>query len=275
MSQVPDAAGLDGEITLGGPANLTDPDIFNRTQSAVMSQGGEPQFLYTVFDHCPHNEASLQPFDYRSANTRDVVDLIDMRFPPFGDKGTHTSHLISYLPHDEAVTLEDLIRLEQDYLSQGFEGAMIRAIKGRYKFKRSTLNENILLKLKREEFGDVQEDDAVIIGAEPLYRNDNPAQLDERGYTKRSSHKANKVPLEMLGKFICKVITGRFTGVEFKVGTGEDLTHDKRRYIWAHLDEYLENHLTFTHQLRGAKDAPRFPVLRRFRKDLDYDHNAQ
>ena len=39
--------GLDGELIVGSP---TDPDIYLKTNSAVMSKSGDPAFTYYVFD---------------------------------------------------------------------------------------------------------------------------------------------------------------------------------------------------------------------------------
>ena len=39
--------GLDGELVVGSP---TDPDVYLKTNSGVMSVEGEPDFTYLVFD---------------------------------------------------------------------------------------------------------------------------------------------------------------------------------------------------------------------------------
>src|SRR5258707_1262440 len=43
----PGLHGLDGELIVGPPNAL---DVYNKSESGVMSQGGEPNFTYYVFD---------------------------------------------------------------------------------------------------------------------------------------------------------------------------------------------------------------------------------
>jgi len=63
---------------------------------------------------------------------------------------------------------EELDAFEAACLRDGFEGVMLRSPSGRYKFGRSTLKENLLLKLKRFEDAEAQ-----IIGFEELSHNAN------------------------------------------------------------------------------------------------------
>src|SRR5436190_19600373 len=46
---IPMLKGLDGELIVG---EITAPDVFNRTTSAVMTEVGSPDFAYYVFDCC-------------------------------------------------------------------------------------------------------------------------------------------------------------------------------------------------------------------------------
>lgn len=255
---------LDGEVIVGG---VTDTNVFNTTQSAVMSFEGEPSFTYYAFDH--YGELSLNcPFSIRM---HDVIDSIH-RFQSALDLANTT------LPGVNVVALEqvtitswkELEVYEQEQLELGFEGVMFRKPGGKYKLNRSTFKEQILVKMKR--FVDAE---AKIIGWEPLYRNENEAFQDERGYQKRSSHQAGKIAdYTRVGKFILEGINGQFKGTVFKCGSG--LTDSQRLEYAAKLNsdelgvrnEVLWQIVTYKYQPYGSIDAPRAPIFKGMRYDL-------
>ena len=255
MKICPPMIGVDGEITLGTIDNITDEDIFNKTQSAVMTQSGTPQCLYNIFDHIREPN---KPFLIRLMD----VKVCDNLITPTPDLRTR------WVEHTTIDTYKDLLAAEAKCLADGYEGIMLRDPRGIYKHGRSTLNQNILVKLKREEHGEVQLDTAIITGFEEQETNNNVATTDALGHTKRSTHKANKVGNGMLGKFNCRVLSGKWTDTLVDVGTGEGLTHVLRKHIWENQSEYIGKTIEFSHQLRGAKEAPRFPIFKRFRDDL-------
>jgi DNA ligase 1 len=97
--------------------------------------------------------------------------------------------------------------------------------------------------------------------------NDNVATVDERGYTKRSSHQENKVGTDTLGALVVKGVNGPFEGVEFNIGTGFD---DRlRKEIWSKRDYYLRSIVKYKFFAVGVKDAPRHPVFLGFRNAMD------
>ena len=129
---------------------------------------------------------------------------------------------------------------------------------GLYKQGRSTLKQGWLLKVKR--FLDAE---AVVVGLVEKMHNNNEATLDERGYTKRSSHKENKVLANTLGALT--VYSGEFG--EFDIGTGLD--DNLRQLIWNNKGDYVGKLVKFKYFPIGIKDKPRLPVFLGFRHEDD------
>lgn len=232
----PNYVGLDGELIVG-PPNASD--VFARTISAVMSEDGEPDFRYYVFDDFT---SSSDNFRERFKRVAKYVD----------DEGAPTRLVL--VPHFDAQSPEDVLRLEGRALNDHYEGLMLRSPNGRYKQNRSTLKEQILIKLKRFE-----DDEATITGFQELERNENTAELDERGFTVRSSAMAGKVLSGLLGAL--EVQHPTFGSFHIGSGFDESLRHE----IWCNRDRYLGRRVTFKYQKVGIVDKPRFPIFKGFR----------
>lgn len=232
---------FDGEIVVGSP---TAPDCFNKTSSAVMSFEGEPEFTYYVFDRVTEGSYDERWIDFLLSD-----DLPE--FPNF----------VVFIMQQKCHSHEDLNRLEEYLVSQGFEGIMTRSPEGVYKFGRSTTKEQILLKIKR--FSDAE---AVIVGFDERLHNANKATTNALGHTERSSHKDNMVPMDTLGALIVKSEDFEET---FKIGTGFD--DETRKQIWDNREAYLGKLVKFKYQKAGVKDKPRFPVYLGVRYSFDLD----
>jgi len=243
--------GLDGELIVGDPMA---PDVFNTTQSVIMSKNSTQPFTFWVFDDWTSSSEAL--FRRSSIHNRKEVGLLP----------SWVKVLEHFTCHDEA----QLLRLEAQALDEGYEGLMIRSFrpmrKGQinhaYKWGRSTDKEQLLLKLKR--FSD---DEATIIDVEELQRNLNTPLPNERGLIQRSSHAAGLVSGNCLGALVVKVITGPFTGATVSIGSG--FTEYQRDMFWRHSATLLGRTITFKYLKHGAKDAPRHPVFKGFRQEFD------
>lgn len=236
--------GLDGELTVGPP---NAKNTMQATTSGVMTQDGQPDFTWWVFDYW--NNPNI-PYGERFRNLLDGIS-----HPVF----QQNNHHVKLLPASFITSQEQLDQFESEHVNAGFEGIMIRSPNGIYKYGRSTAREGHLLKLKRFKDGE-----AVVIGFEERMHNANEATLDERGYTARSSHKENLIPMNTLGALIvrdCK------TGIEFGIGTGfQDV---ERKYIWDLRQSYVGLIVVYKHFETGVKVAPRFPVFKGFRDKRD------
>lgn len=228
----PEYEGWDGELAILGSAKLINPNCYRETVSTVMSEKLNASDVYWyVFD----NMTSYQlPYitRYNSINA--------FRWD-----------------HTQVYNEIDLLEAEQEALSFGYEGLILRDPSAPYKFGRSTLKEGWMLKLKR-----FQDDEATVIDFDELEHNANPAQLDERGYTKHSHHQENKVPMNTLGALITI-----WQGQVLKIGTG--FNRADREYIWANKDKFKGAIVKFKYLNTGMKDLPRHPVFLQWRHKLD------
>lgn len=228
---------LDGELIVG-PANAHN--VMQTTMSGVMSEDGEPEFMFYLFDHLRDLNA-----DYV-----DRLRTLEVKMPKSPYVQLHDQVIIH--------TLEQLLTYEAQVVNSGYEGLILRSFLGKYKQGRSTVREGYLLKVKR-----FVDSEALVIGFEERMHNGNEATVSELGRTKRSSHKSGLVGRGDLGALACR--TG--DGVEFNIGTGFD--DDQRAAIWANQAQYLGKFAKFKFFPVGVKEAPRHPVFLGWRDARD------
>jgi DNA ligase-1 len=230
---------FDGELMVGDP---TAEDAYRRTDSGVMSQHGEPDFTYMVFDLLTDGT-----YDERRRTLSNRIKTLDSsRFK---------------LVEQTWVENEDtLLRVEGGYVEKGYEGVILRDPEGTYKAGRSTSREGKLIKLKRFE-----DAEACVVGFEELYSNQNPKTVGAHGLTERTNHAANMVPMDTLGALKVRDVK---SGAEFRIGSFKGLTLEDRRAIWQYQDLYLGKILTYKYQKVGGYDLPRFPIFKGWRSDL-------
>lgn len=217
---------LDGEIVLPGKS-------FHEIQSAVMTEEGEPDFHYVIFD------------------------MLDFERVPYTEriKLLYKSFTRGLFPEGFAVTVlaecpnwTDLSERHQEFLKLGFEGTIVRSPDGWYKQGRSTLAEQLMLKMvdwKREE--------GVIIGYQELMMN--------RDTSSKELH--NMIPAGTLGALI---LTTKQWG-EVVVGSG--FTDIQRKTIWKSRMTYHGKTVTFKYKPFGMQEKPRQPIFVGLRSELD------
>jgi DNA ligase-1 len=144
-------------------------------------------------------------------------------------------------------------------MAEGHEGLMLRHPDATYKFGRSTVRQQGLLKVKAFE-----DDEALVVGFEELYRNLNEAFTSETGYTKRSTHQENKVPGNTMGALIVQSPKWNST---FNIGTG--FSADDRQKIWDNRGAFQNKFVKFKYLKAGMKDVPRHPVFLSWRDPID------
>lgn len=232
------AEGMDGEIICPGKT-------FNEIQSLVMSQDGEPNFEYHVFDFVEQGTSLDDPYEERLRRLKVVL------------ANCGTQNILVPVYPEPWTSVEGLETYEGTCLQHGYEGVMIRKPGGKYKCNRSTLKEGLLLKIK--QFADSE---AEILGFSEQMTNTNEKVENELGLSKRSSEKAGMIPAGRLGEFIVRDI---HTGQEFRVGTGKGLTLEIRKAIWDNQAAYRGKIFTYTFQPSGGKIFPDF----QFGKDLE------
>jgi DNA ligase-1 len=239
--------GLDGEIVTYKDGWVRP---FNGISSAVMSREGKPDFCFCVFDCFTVGGG----FSDRFKHVNRIIKHLKTR-------GQTINGSVDYVAHTLVHSVNGLKEAEEDALTLGYEGLMIRAPDGKYKQGRSTTKEGLLLKLKRFE-----DSEAMILDVLEQQENQNEAAPDELGRSKRTSHKAGKVGKNTLGKFLVKDLK---TGVVFHIGTGKGLTAALRKEIWKNPNRYCNKVIKYQHQKHGTKDKPRLPVFIGFRDEKD------
>lgn len=222
--------GLDGELISGSP---TDPKVYSKTFSAVMTEAGVTDFTYYVFDYVDcHQGLSLEA-------RQDMLKHI--RLPDY----------IKILPQAIVNSQQELTDTYIKFLEQGYEGVIVRNINSPYKYGRATAKSQDMLKVK--PFADGE---AKIISTYEAMHNGNEAFTNELGRTARTTHQDNLEGLGMLGGFIVEDVK---TGVQFNCAPGM-LTHKERTSLWQSLPSALTGKIVRYRSLTiGVKDKPRHP----------------
>jgi len=247
-SDISGAPAFDGELIAGDPRK---PDTWNTSTSAIMSEAGRPDFTFFVFDVAFMPDPNTV-FKRRYAATESLVNIWSDGQP-----------WLQLVRHQLVYNKRQVKLFEDTCLEEGYEGIMWRSLDGPYKQGRSTWREQYLLKIKR--FFDTE---GTIVGFEEKMHNANVAKSSKLGYTERSSHKANMVPMGTLGALNIRTQNLPNTGMlptEFNIGTGFD--DGQRAEIWRNRKKYLGRTIKFKYQKLSPDGNPIFPVFLGFRED--------
>lgn len=236
--------GFDGELIVG---SATDPNVYNKTSSGVMSYDGNPDVTYYIFDNA---DPSMKNEKYES-RYQNIVE----RFYDDPDDYPRICVVEQVLINSEA----DLEMYETQCLARGYEGIMVRSLHGTYKYGRSTEREQTLLKVKRFTDGE-----AKIVGVVELRSNQNELVKDELGRSKRSHEIAGLIPMGTMGALVVQDLV---TGVEFEIGSG--FTAVQRQQYWDNSTDVIGVIVKYKHFEIGVKDRPRFPVYIGTRDKID------
>lgn len=233
-----DYNGFDGELIVG---NIYDKDVFQKTTSGVMSENGEPDVTFHVFDlwNKPTNTYEDRQEILQNTLLQDSV-----------------MSSIVYTTIHKCYSIEDVEFFLKHEKNVGGEGLIGRNPKGLYKYGRSTPKEQLSIKFKF--FVDSEFE---VIGFEELHKNTNEQVINELGYAKRSTHKKNQIPMNTLGSLVLK-----FGDTTFNVGSG--FTGAQRAEIWANRDNYIGKLAVVRYMDVGAKLVPRLPSFKGWR-DID------
>lgn len=213
---------LDGEVLV--------PGDFNKVQSAVMSRDTciADKFNYFVFD-TTEAEWHQKRFDARMLR----VEELAKDAPP----------QVHIAPMRICMNAEEVIAFYEEVLAYDhpwdYDGLILRSMSAPYKYGRSTLKQQWMLKMKPW-----QDAEGIIVGFEELMRN-----LDTS-----CKRKENMIPGGMLGKFVIQ-----WNGKTFSVGGGKNLTVERRIHYWNNRPQYLGKRLTFKYLGLSEYDIPRHP----------------
>lgn len=232
--------GLDGEFIVG---SASDDLVFSQTTSFVMSHDKVQEFSFFVFDYVDETKTAFERYQY----------LLQLQV-----QGELPSN-VWVVTQTKIENQEQLEAFEKDALEQGFEGTMLKSLEGKYKFGRSTVKSQQLL--KRKLFVDSEFE---IVGFEPKYHNTNEAVVNELGRTARSTSKEGLVALDTLGALLCKTASGTIFGV----GTGFD--DALRQELWEIRESLIGQLAKVKYFEVGMQEGvPRFPVFLGIRSPED------
>ena len=245
----------DGEIFAGSPLDM---NLFRNTSSVIMSADRTDNFHMTVFDEIDMPETGyivrLQTLINDKSKYEKTLFEKPQEYQDFIDT-------VSIINIDLLHTIEEFLEYEEDIVSIGYEGVILRSLAGLYKQGRSTIKEQGIMKIKRFE-----DAEAVIIGMIEQTTNTNTPTIAESGYLKRSSSKDGLVLNDMLGKLLCRDIHGN----RFTISSG--LTDTERRDIWADQNSYIGKYIKFKYFNVGGYVGYRHPVFLGFRHEDDIDN---
>jgi DNA ligase-1 len=235
----------DGELMVGDP---TTPAVCMATASGIMSIGGQPDFTYYVFDRAMQGPT----YNQRREHLHTIIDNLPSKY----------RDRIQLVGEFQVNNVHGVRERLDDFLASNLEGCILRDPHGLYKHGRSTFKQGTLLKIK-----DIRDAEAIIVGHEELNHNLNVATTDALGYTKRSSHKDNKVGGGKLGAFVVRALG--WGGATFKVGTG--FTDEQRVTYWKKRQHTTGMIIKFKYLGAGGKELPRHTVFMGFRAPADVD----
>lgn len=233
---------MDNHVPVGFDGELVSEGMFNDSQSHFSSFDTVAPFKYHVFDDT--NAWNMPYFDrvarlQRFAACYEGDGIMEFELPRIVKD-------FATLQKEENEAVEVRRR----------EGLILRVPWGLYKFGRSTMNEALMLKLKRWE-----DAEATIIGYVSLMRNTNTPKFDAFGRQERGHGIDGMVADEMLGAL--QVYHPEFG--TFNVGG--PFTELQRCNFWSIRNTLLGRVITFKFQRHGTLRKPRNPKFHCFRMD--------
>lgn len=223
-------AGVDGEIGIVDENGVLH---FRGTTSAIMSEDGEPDIRLFLFDHFLAPGGKLERYQALCALKPYLpswVQVIEQRLINNADEARAF--------WAEAMDLDE-------------EGLIFCILNAPYKPHRSTLKEGYMIKAKEKKRIEIR-----ITRVEEEEENTNEQVRDERGFAKRSTHKAGKVGKGVMGTLI-GVNEEEFPGQEIRVGSGFDAKTKKAFWEAPPIGELA----TIEFVVKGGYDAPRNAVF--------------
>jgi DNA ligase 1 len=212
-----------------------------------MSWDGEPDFTYYVFDQAINQGG----YETRLADLSRYLSNIEYVY-----RGIIKIVIVEAV---EIATYDELLAYEKKQLAKGYEGIILRDAKSLYKQGKATEKEGSLWRIKRFE-----DSEGVIVGFEEGMSNQNAAQTNELGHTKRSSSKAGKVPMGTMGAIKMR---DEKNGWDLSVGTG--FTPAQRQEIWNNREQLLGKIGKYSFFRVGSGESARFPSWIGLRDPLD------
>jgi DNA ligase-1 len=249
---------LDGELILHGkPWN--HPRLCSLVTSMTNTQTGHPeQSALVVFDWL--KDLSL-PYKKRLALAYARVDRLQ----------GHYGERVQAIENHVAQNIGQVLDLDEQFKARGLEGTILRCPEQSGKEGDSSKTVMHLWRIKGFIDFEIRVD-----GFDPAMENTNEQKMNKLGRMERSTHKAGKVPKEMVGTIHGTVLKdvvheGKLlfkAGMKIDAGPGR-LSHPER-------EAYFKNPKLFVGKVGkvktfpvGVKDKPRMPTWECFRGKAD------
>lgn len=250
---------LDGEVY--------DHELTFRQHTSIIMSHNKPLsagMRYHLFDVLYANEVNTPACGYaeRFERVQRAVKLLNNPFVVAAD----TLLVKSAVEADKKY---------QQWLKEGYEGAISRAVDSPYKWNRATVNEATIFKHKVYE-----PIDGVIIAVHQRkrmkaeFQNSDDRGHDELGRPKRTHKAEHYESVEVVGSFDVEYIDAKTKKkVTSGVGWGRGFDMQERAALWAtykkNPKDVIGKHVTFLHMPCGGYDEARHGLLQEFRPDLD------
>lgn len=253
----PEYHGLDGELTIDGILTsialerfieagqlvVEDPTsslcslttgLTNRNKVAKGETALPDNVIWNLFDYL--TEATMHlPYLSRYEFLVDYVARI---------KPKH----VHVLPFVWIHNADEALAWIEDCMVKGYEGAIFRNPKAKYKSGRAKAAQGDFWRYKP-----VTDKDAIVVGLEPAMANNNAATTNSRGRTERSGHKANKVAKAQVGVMLA-YDPARDSVIRVPAGCMKVPFREK---AWADKSLVLGHPIKYTSLDHGEKDEPR------------------
>lgn len=251
--------GLDGELILPPPYEWNFHAMCRMTTSVVNTIDSPTIPNLVAFDFVTPKSAEWAYLRRYEKLQRWVEKL--------REEETRRIHL---MPMRIAKSIEELEGFDDEWVTYGYEGTIVRNPDAPFKPDRSTLAMELWRIKRRLDFEFVV--DEVVEAME----NQNEAKTNALGRTERSTHKANKVGKGMVGAIKGRVLKkvlwqGKVLFEKdqpIKVGPGE-MTHADRVKYWKRQDRIVGKIGKAKVQPHGTMEKPRAPVWIGFRAAED------
>lgn len=253
---------FDGEMILGTNPACTD-GLCRATTGAMGRFKGVTEMAnlhWNVFDYlCP--TTIRMTYSDRYLHLKDVV--AELQHPRI--------HLV---PFKVAFNRTELNAIIAEYFEAGYEGAIIRNPRAKFKEGRATQKNQELWRVKPWSDAEI-----LVTGITEGEDNYNEKTTNSLGRSERSSAKAGKVlngtlgsiQGTMLADFYCPWTKKKLFSKDqaVTVGPGE-MNHKDRKYYFENQSEIVDHYVKFKHMTHGIKDQPRFPTYlsHRLKQDI-------
>lgn len=149
-------------------------------------------------------------------------------------------------------------------LKSGFEGIILKKPDSLYKFGRSTLKEELMLKVKP-----FKTFDAMIINVIPATKVNPNAEkkTNELGYSVTSRKKDDRIIIDKAACF--KVLYKCNDNYMREVNVSIAASDEEKEKFWKNRTNLIGKMIEYKGMLIGSKNVPRHPVFLRFRRDKD------